>query len=188
MPLQVYQNRPVVLPFPPRPVVNAETANWLVDSVRQWPHFHTAKNGVVTGFNREPRQQSRSGQTSHDEANQTNDIRQAVRLASVRKSHVWQPLNEYLALTPRVAAPETARLEANSNGKTLPGKILEVAPIMAVAGADSSPQSGQRGFWQVRTSRVNPFSLRSMPSSSRMLELGRTDCEWLGGGAIALPA
>src|SRR5205823_4575664 len=54
---------------------------------------------------------------------------------SVGKSHFRDPLDEHLASTPRIAATETTSFETNSNGKTLPWKILKVPAVMAVAGA-----------------------------------------------------
>jgi len=145
MPLQINQNCAVVLSFAPSPIVNAEAANWFVEGIRRWPHFHPPKNGVITARDREARQQPRSWQTSYDEANQPNDIGQTVSLASVRKSHLREPLNEDFASTARIAATETTGLETNSNGKALPGKILKLTAVMAVAGA------GQ--FSTVRTTR-----------------------------------
>jgi hypothetical protein len=54
-------------------------------------------------------------------------------LPIVRKNHLGEPLYKYLAPAFGIAAPKTARFETNSNGKPLPGKILESATIMAVA-------------------------------------------------------
>jgi hypothetical protein len=51
----------------------------------------------------------------------------------VGKNHFEEPLYKYLAPTFGIAAPKTAGFETNSNGKPLPGKILESAAIMAVA-------------------------------------------------------
>ena len=59
--------------------VNTKGANGIVAGMRQRPHFHSPKHGVITGRDREARQQPSSRQTSYDEANQSNDICQTAR-------------------------------------------------------------------------------------------------------------
>ena len=74
MTIQINQNRPVVLTFLPRPIIDSEMPNRLIDQCRIEGFGDRTQHAIVANRNCEAVQQAASWQTSCSITNQTNDF------------------------------------------------------------------------------------------------------------------
>jgi hypothetical protein len=95
--LKINKNRPVALPFPPRPVINPNNSNFVTDSCGGPRSFDCAKEHIGAALESEMLSEPEASLTAKSIADQPHRFGETFCLTAIALSHMRQALGENLA-------------------------------------------------------------------------------------------
>lgn len=146
MQVQIDQDRSILLPFAPSPIIDSQVANG--ERRGHWRRFlpNAAQYRVITGYDGQPGGKSLAGQAARYVADQPYDFCRAIGLATIDSCHLGQPLAEDFARTQPVAATEPTGSDPQLHRHALPRKLLQTTAIAAMPRAGHLTAEGTRWF------------------------------------------
>jgi hypothetical protein len=147
--LQIHEDRAeVVLPFSPRPVIDADDPNDVAAGHVRGALFDAAQNGVIADRQAEAAEQSFATPSTQRVADQLNHVREATRVSRVRTADAREPFREYPRGTSRIPTAPPADVYTEHDGLSLRRQVFQCPPIAAVAsvGPPTTRGTARRGL------------------------------------------
>ncbi len=130
MSVEIYEDRPVILMLPPRPVINGHTPDrFLLGWSRSSIANYLPSNRVVTDRNREAPQQPFAGQSARDVPDRAHHNGQPLGPPRIDLRHTGNSLTEYPPRTFLLLTPILVNTEPKLNRTALPRQVGEPSGI-----------------------------------------------------------